>query len=118
MGAAMVIYHIPVDVQVTMPLLFTQAGWLTNVLMMTLIYLLSTVAATMLCEAMQRIPGNFTFDLRFAASPLIANRTQIRVCHSCSPLLGRTRVLGIPDSVQPQHAGLQHRLHDYFCAGS
>eukprot|EP00048_Salpingoeca_helianthica_P017002 m.235246 g.235246 ORF g.235246 m.235246 type:complete len:551 (+) comp19959_c0_seq1:41-1693(+) len=55
MGAAMV----------TMPLLFQQAGWFTNVLMMTLIYVLSTLAGTMLCEAMQRIPGNFEFKQRY-----------------------------------------------------
>lgn len=61
MGAAMV----------TMPLLFQQAGWFSNVVMLVVIYLLSTVAGTMLCEAMQRIPGNYNFGMRYEFATVV-----------------------------------------------
>ena len=50
--------------QVLLPLLNQQAGWLMPMLSLTIMYVLSSLAATMLCEAMQRIPGNFTFEHR------------------------------------------------------
>jgi amino acid permease len=49
---------------VLLPLLNQQAGWLTPTVAMVVVYVLSSFAATMLCEAMQRIPGNFTFEHR------------------------------------------------------
>eukprot|EP00045_Choanoeca_perplexa_P012175 m.131850 g.131850 ORF g.131850 m.131850 type:complete len:607 (+) comp15915_c0_seq3:277-2097(+) len=50
---------------VLLPLLNQQAGWLTPTVAMVVVYALSSFAATMLCEAMQRIPGNFTFEHRY-----------------------------------------------------
>eukprot|EP00730_Choanoeca_flexa_P000797 TRINITY_DN10338_c0_g1_i6.p1 TRINITY_DN10338_c0_g1~~TRINITY_DN10338_c0_g1_i6.p1 ORF type:complete len:603 (+),score=166.30 TRINITY_DN10338_c0_g1_i6:181-1989(+) len=50
---------------VLLPLLNQQAGWLTPSIAMVVVYALSSFAATMLCEAMQRIPGNFTFEHRY-----------------------------------------------------
>ena len=50
--------------QVLMPLMLQQAGWFTPVLATVIIFILSSFSATMLCEAMQRIPGNFEFNHR------------------------------------------------------
>jgi len=43
---------------VTLPLIVQRAGWLTPALALTVVCVLSSFAATMLCEATQRIPGN------------------------------------------------------------
>jgi len=43
---------------VTLPLIVQSAGWQTPALALTLVCVLSSFAATMLCEATQRIPGN------------------------------------------------------------
>eukprot|EP00038_Savillea_parva_P004283 m.135992 g.135992 ORF g.135992 m.135992 type:complete len:573 (-) comp11426_c6_seq1:40-1758(-) len=56
---------------VLLPLLNQQAGWLTCSVMMVVAYLLSTLAATMLCEAMQRIPGNNDFNMRYEFATLV-----------------------------------------------
>lgn len=50
---------------VLLPLLNQQAGWLTPTLALLIAYILSSLAATMLCEAMQRIPGNQNFEHRY-----------------------------------------------------
>lgn len=57
--------------QVLLPLLNQQAGWLTPSLAMAIVYVLSSLAATMLCESMQRIPGNFTFEHRFVITSFV-----------------------------------------------
>eukprot|EP00051_Salpingoeca_urceolata_P015051 m.192814 g.192814 ORF g.192814 m.192814 type:complete len:563 (+) comp18276_c0_seq1:459-2147(+) len=61
MGPAMVIF----------PLLCQQAGWVTPIVAMILVYVLSSLAATMLCEAMQRIPGNFNFEHRYEFASVV-----------------------------------------------
>jgi len=50
---------------VLLPLLNQQAGWLTPTIALTVAWLMSSFAATMLCEAMQRIPGNHNFEHRY-----------------------------------------------------
>ena len=47
-----------------LPLLFQQAGWLTPTIAILVTYVLSSFACTMLCEAMQMIPGNRSFNMR------------------------------------------------------
>eukprot|EP00118_Oscarella_pearsei_P006408 m.28864 g.28864 ORF g.28864 m.28864 type:complete len:583 (+) comp31085_c0_seq2:86-1834(+) len=47
---------------VLLPLLNQSAGWLTPSLALVIFFLFSTFAGTMLCEAMQRIPGNRNFE--------------------------------------------------------
>eukprot|EP00043_Microstomoeca_roanoka_P018373 m.196087 g.196087 ORF g.196087 m.196087 type:complete len:595 (+) comp16812_c0_seq2:200-1984(+) len=56
---------------VLLPLLNQQAGWLTPTLALTVMFVLSSLAATMLCEAMQRIPGNFTFSHRYEFATVV-----------------------------------------------
>jgi hypothetical protein len=47
-----------------LPLVFQQAGWFTPTFSIVLIFILSSFAATMLCEAIQLIPGNHHFEKR------------------------------------------------------
>ncbi|XP_062506750.1 uncharacterized protein LOC134183270 [Corticium candelabrum] len=47
---------------VLLPLMNQAAGWLTPTITLVLLFFLSTLAGTMLCEAMQRIPGNRNFN--------------------------------------------------------
>lgn len=56
---------------VLMPLMLQQAGLITPVLATIIIYVLSTYSATMLCEAMQRIPGNFEFNHRYEFATVV-----------------------------------------------
>ena len=49
-----------------------QAGWVTPTLALTVVWFLSSFAATMLCDAMQRIPGNDSFEKRCIASHSMA----------------------------------------------
>ncbi len=53
------------------PLCFQQAGWFTPTLAIMITFVLSSFAATMLCEAMQMIPGNKNFEKRYG------------LCHGC-----------------------------------
>lgn len=50
---------------VILPLVYQQAGWFTPTFALVLICILSSFAATMMCEAMQMIPGNSNFEKRF-----------------------------------------------------
>eukprot|EP00039_Didymoeca_costata_P020335 m.340903 g.340903 ORF g.340903 m.340903 type:complete len:559 (+) comp19629_c0_seq1:222-1898(+) len=50
---------------VLLPLTMQQAGWVTPCIALVVVYVLSSFAATMLCEAMQRIPGNHDFRHRY-----------------------------------------------------
>jgi len=49
---------------VLLPLVYQQAGWFSPTIVLCLVFALSSFNATMLCEAMQRIPKNFNFDHR------------------------------------------------------
>eukprot|EP00117_Sycon_ciliatum_P031304 scpid48664/ scgid4434/ len=59
---------------VLLPLVSQQAGWFTPTLALLVVFVFSTFAGTMLCEAMQRIPGNS----RFSAVPRIEFTTAVR----------------------------------------
>lgn len=50
---------------VALPLVNQQAGWLTPTFCIVFVFVVSSFAATMLAEAMQRIPGNRTFGQRW-----------------------------------------------------
>eukprot|EP00054_Salpingoeca_dolichothecata_P017322 m.103475 g.103475 ORF g.103475 m.103475 type:complete len:573 (+) comp22406_c0_seq1:53-1771(+) len=56
---------------VLLPLVNQQAGWLTPTIVIIVIYVFSSLAATMLCEAMQRIPGNGNFDHRYEFATVV-----------------------------------------------
>ncbi|EGD76432.1 hypothetical protein PTSG_07549 [Salpingoeca rosetta] len=56
---------------VLLPLLNQQAGWVMPTIALAIMFVLSSLAATMLCEAMQRIPGNFTFEHRFEFATVV-----------------------------------------------
>eukprot|EP00049_Salpingoeca_infusionum_P024384 m.15846 g.15846 ORF g.15846 m.15846 type:complete len:601 (-) comp6803_c0_seq2:384-2186(-) len=56
---------------VLLPLLNQRTGWFVPTLAMILLYVLSSAAATMLCEAMQRIPGNFNFQHRYEFATVV-----------------------------------------------
>ena len=56
---------------VVLPLLYQQAGWLLPSVALLTLWALSCVASAMLCEAMQRIPGNLAFARRFEYCPLV-----------------------------------------------
>lgn len=76
---------------VLLPLVYSQAGWFTPTLVLIIIFILSSFNATMLCEAMQRIPNNFNFEHRYVSSPppplpsAGGCRTQISLCGPMSP---------------------------------
>eukprot|EP01121_Diplochlamys_sp_Union-15-3_P021941 TRINITY_DN916_c0_g1_i2.p1 TRINITY_DN916_c0_g1~~TRINITY_DN916_c0_g1_i2.p1 ORF type:complete len:401 (+),score=32.44 TRINITY_DN916_c0_g1_i2:45-1247(+) len=61
MGPAMVAY----------PSLYQSAGWFSSTALLILIYLFSSFSATMLCEAMQRIPNNENFSKRWEFANVI-----------------------------------------------
>ena len=48
-----------------------KAGWFTPTLLLLLITVLGSFSATMLCEAMQRIPYNHHFLSRFEFAKLV-----------------------------------------------
>lgn len=50
---------------VALPLVNQQAGWITPTFCILFVFVVSSFAATMLVEAMQRIPGNSTFGQRW-----------------------------------------------------
>ena len=52
--------------KVIAPLCFQQAGWFTPTVAILITFVLSSFAATMLCEAMQLIPGNKNFEKRYS----------------------------------------------------
>ncbi|CAI5999286.1 unnamed protein product [Closterium sp. NIES-64] len=56
---------------VVLPLLYAQAGWFLPTAGLTLMWLFSSFAATMMCEAQQRIPGNKGFARRFEYCTLV-----------------------------------------------
>ena len=53
-----------IRIKVILPLVYQQAGWLTPTLAILITFVLSSYACTMLCEAMQMIPGNRNFEKR------------------------------------------------------
>lgn len=56
---------------VVLPLLFQQAGWLFPTVSLLLMWVASSLAASMLCESMQRIPGNRSFGRRYEYCTLV-----------------------------------------------
>ena len=50
---------------VALPLAYQQSGWLIPTIVLFTAFVLSSFSATMLCEAMQKIPGNADFGMRF-----------------------------------------------------
>jgi amino acid permease len=50
---------------VALPLVNQQAGWITPTFCILFVFVTSSFAATMLAEAMQRIPGNASFEERW-----------------------------------------------------
>ncbi|KAA0168848.1 hypothetical protein FNF27_02010 [Cafeteria roenbergensis] len=56
---------------VLLPLVNHQAGWLTPMLGLFIIFVQSSFACTMLCEAAQRIPGNHNFAKRVEFCDLV-----------------------------------------------
>lgn len=50
---------------VTIPLVYHLGGFLSTTVILLLTFIVSSFSATMLCEAMQRIPGNHDFQLRY-----------------------------------------------------
>lgn len=56
---------------VVLPLLYAQAGWFLPTLGLLLMWLASSFAATMLCEAQQRVPGNRAFQKRYEYCELV-----------------------------------------------
>lgn len=46
------------------PLLNQSAGWSAPIVVSIIVYIVSTFSCTMLCEAIQRIPGNESFGMR------------------------------------------------------
>ena len=61
-GLVLNINNIMGPAMVALPFLNQSAGWLSPTLVLMLCCCLSAMASTMLCEAMQRIPGNRNFD--------------------------------------------------------
>lgn len=53
-----------------LPNMFQQAGWVTPMIVIVAIALLSGLSATMLCEAMKYLPGNRYFDDRIEYASL------------------------------------------------
>ena len=50
---------------VAFPMIYQQAGWAPCTAVVTLVCILSALSGTMLCDAMQRIPGNHDFGQRY-----------------------------------------------------
>ena len=49
---------------VAIPLAYQMSGWLVPTTILFVVFLLSSFSATMLCEAIQKIPGNYDFGMR------------------------------------------------------
>ena len=54
-----------------LPLIMQEAGLITSMIVLVAVYLLSTVSCTMLCDAIQRIPGNRDFTQRVEYSTAV-----------------------------------------------
>lgn len=50
---------------VAFPMIYQSSGWLVPTVLLVAVCIMSAFSATMLCEAMQRIPGNHNFIKRF-----------------------------------------------------
>lgn len=58
---------------VALPLVNQQAGWITPTFCILFVFIVSSFAATMLVEAMQRIPGNSSFDQRWEFCSIVGH---------------------------------------------
>jgi hypothetical protein len=58
---------------VALPLVNQQAGWITPTLCILFVFLISSFAATMLVEAMQRVPGNGALTERWEFCALVGH---------------------------------------------
>jgi amino acid permease len=58
---------------VALPLVNQQAGWITPTLCILFVFLISSFAATMLVEAMQRVPGNSALTERWEFCALVGH---------------------------------------------
>lgn len=56
-----------------LPNMFSEAGWLSPTLLLLLIWSMSSLSATMYCEAMRRIPGNEHFRGRLEYTSIVSH---------------------------------------------
>ncbi|KNC54154.1 uncharacterized protein AMSG_09933 [Thecamonas trahens ATCC 50062] len=55
------------------PIVFQQAGWLVPAIFLLIMFVLASLSATLLCEAMALIPGNERFGKRYEYSSIVAH---------------------------------------------
>ena len=55
------------------PAAFQNAGWVPSLVVLALVTVLSTLAGTLLCDAMARIPGNHRLERRVEFSSVLAH---------------------------------------------
>lgn len=77
---------------VAFPLTYQDSGWLTTTTVLVLVMVMSSFSATMLCDAMQRIPNNHDFKVG-----ALAIGTRAALAHAC--VCGRLLVVA-----RAQHA--------------
>jgi amino acid permease len=70
-GVSLLVNNITGPAMVTVPLLFQGAGWIVPTLCLLLMTVLSTLAASFICEAMAIVPHNSQFELRVEFSTLV-----------------------------------------------
>ena len=70
-GIALLINNITGPGVPSLPNMFAESGWLTPTVMLLVIWALSSVSASMYCEAMRRIPGNEHFRGRLEYTSIV-----------------------------------------------
>jgi len=63
-GVALMVNNITGPGMVTIPVMFQQAGWMSPIIIMLMITIMTGLASTLLCQAMTKIPGNEFFQGR------------------------------------------------------
>ena len=75
-GIALLINNITGPGVPGLPNMFSEAGWLSPTIILLLIWSMSSLSATMYCEAMRRIPGNEHFRGRLEYTSIVAHCTK------------------------------------------
>ena len=96
-----------------LPLIMQEAGLITSMIVLVAVYLLSTVSCTMLCDAIQRIPGNRDFTQRVANVAAVKRVFPTRAGRSVSSAVACTSAQTRAHARTHTHTRARARAHTH-----